>query len=171
MIFLKKILAFLLVALLLVSCAKSPSGEITLPGCFSADADITIGETVYTVCLNRFSEGRWQAEVMSPAAVKGLTFTIEGDTVTPGFKGLSFSFDRDKFPAGSVINIAIRAFDRLAAAPLGVIVGDENLLASGDIDGEAYALTVSKSGIPEHLEYGAMSVSFTRFDVAEEVEE
>lgn len=168
----KKILATLLIfTILLCGCSASPTDEVTLPSCFTSEAEITCGDTVYTAALNRYTEGWWQIEVLAPEVVKGLTFTIEGDTVTPGFKGLNFKFDTARFPAGSVIKSAVSGYDRLASLVLTATVGDESMMSSGDANGQEYTVVLTKAGLPSKMEIGDIVIEFTHFNLIEEVDE
>lgn len=164
--------AILLIFIMLCGCSVSPTSQVTLPPSFIAEADITVGETAYTASLSRYADSCWQVEMLSPAAVKGLIFTVSNGETEVSFDGLHFTFDTGRFPAGSVVSAVIKNMDRLYAQPLDVIVGDEQSLASGTLDDRAYTLTLSKNNIPIKFELAdGMCVEFTRFDLIEKVEE
>lgn len=166
----KRILIFILTAaVLLCGCQKAPTSTAELPKYYSTTADITVGDTTYGVFLSRFADSKWQVELMSPAAVKGLIFNVNGADTEVSFDGLRFTFDTERFPVGSVITTAIGSLDRLAAQTLEVINDDEESLATGSIGEESFTLTLSKTGIPQKLELlnCGMSIVFNTFDVVE----
>ncbi len=164
----KKILALLLAVVMLSGCAPTPTSTVELPKSFIAETDITVSETTYKVGLTRYGDGCWHAEVLEPLAVRGLTFDYDGGSVTPGYKGLSFTFDKSRFPAGAVVSTVVDSLDRLIPYPVDVIVGDEGLLASGEVGGESFAMSLTKAGIPERIEIGEMKVEFSTLNILEE---
>lgn len=105
----------------------------------------------------------------SPAAVKGLIFTITGGETDVSFDGLRFTFDTQRFPVGSVVQMTLSRLDRLFSSPVDVINGDEQCLATGSLGEESYTLTLSKTHIPQKLEFAdsEMSISFNSFDLIE----
>lgn len=163
------VIALAAAVVLLCGCTKMPTSEYCLSKCFVTDATITVGETEYGAALSRFADGYWLVELTSPAAVKGLIFTVSGENTEVSFDGLKFTFDTARFPAGSVVSEAIGHIDRLASETLTVINGDEQCLASGEIDGESYTLTLSKTLVPQKLELDGCGMCIT-FEGFEEVE-
>lgn len=162
----RKILVIFVVAILILSgCASAPTGSVSLPSCFEAETKITYGETDYGVMLSRFADGYWRVELMSPLAVKGLIFDISGENTDVGFNGLRFTFDTTRFPVGSVVTAAVGRLDRLFSSPIDTIKGDEQCLASGDIEGEGYTLTLTKNNVPMKLEMAAsgLCIEFLSF--------
>lgn len=140
-----------------------------LPPSYISDTEITVEDTVYGAVLSRYADGYWQIELSSPAAVKGLIFTVSGDNTDVAFDGLKFTFDTARFPVGSVVSKAIDCLDRLSAQPLDVIIGDEQCLASGEVGGESYTLTLSKTKVPQKLELAdcGMTIEFKTFEIIE----
>lgn len=168
----KKILTVIIpLILILASCAKAPTTQVKLPPSFTSEAEITVGDTAYSAAFNRFADGCWQVEMLSPAAVKGLIFTISGGETDVGFDGLHFTFDTNRFPAGSVISSATGAFDRLCSQEIDAINGEENSLATGTLGDDSYTLTMTKNHIPQRLELeSGMTIEFVKFDIIEQVE-
>lgn len=164
---------FLCAMTLLVGCSKAPTDEVTLPPCFSTETEITVEDTVYGAILSRYADGCWKVELTEPAAVKGLIFNISGENTEVAFDGLRFTFDTSRFPVGSVVSAAVGYLDRLAASPFTVINGEEQCLASGELDGKSYTLTMNRNKIPLKLEVddGRMTIDFTTFDVVEFIEQ
>ena len=154
---------------MLSGCTKSPVNTLELPKCFVTSTEISVGDTVYGAVLSRFSDGYWQIELDSPAAVKGLIFTISGADTEVSFDGLRFTFDTSRFPVGSVVSDVISRLDRRISKPIDVISGDEQSLATGKIDDEGYTLTLSKTNIPQKLELveSGMTIVFDTFDIAQ----
>ena len=157
----------------LTGCAQTPTSSVTLPSSFATDAKITVDDTVYGAYISRFAGGYWQIELKEPAAVKGLIFTVSGEDTEVSFDGLRFTFDTDKFPVGSVVAAAIDSLDRILASPVDVINGEESCLATGTIGNETYALTMSKTHIPQRLELTEckMTIDFYTFDTIEVTEQ
>lgn len=157
------------VLILLCGCTKSPTTALKLPQSYVTETEITAGDTVYGAVLSRFADGYWQIELCSPAAVKGLIFTVSGENTDVSFDGLKFTFDTNRFPVGSVVSSAIDCLDRLAAQELDVIVGEEQCLASGSLGEEDFTLTLSKTKVPQKLELvdSGMTVEFKTFDIVE----
>ncbi len=108
----------------------------------------------------------------SPAAVKGLIFNVAGEETGISFDGLRFTFDTQRFPVGSVVQTALTRLDRLFSAPIEIITGDEQCLASGDLGGESFALTLTRAHVPQKLELSdcGMSISFDSFEEIEREE-
>ena len=166
----KRILIFIVCAMsLLCGCAKAPTDSVTLPPCFSTETEITVEDTAYGAILSRYADGFWKVELLSPAAVKGLIFTVNGEETEVAFQGLRFTFDTARFPVGSVVSAAISKLDRLIASPIEVMNGDEQCLATGTVGGEGYTLTLSLTHVPTKLELAdsGMTVVFKTFDVVE----
>lgn len=159
--------------LLLSGCSRMPTSNVSLPQYFATEAVITIADTSYTAILSRRGDGYWNIELSAPAAVKGLIFTVSGENTEVSFDGLRFTFDTARFPVGSVVSAAIGYLDRLIASPIDVIAGEEQCLATGTLNDEPYALTLSKNNIPQKLELAGsgMTIEFTTFDVVEFVEQ
>ena len=159
--------------LLITGCTSNPTEAVTLPPSFGSEVNITVGETCYTANLSRFADGYWRVELSSPAAVKGLIFTVNGGETEVGFTGLRFTFDTSRFPVGSVVTSAIENLDRLFVSPIDVITGDESCLATGQIGEQSYALTLTRTHVPQKLELSdiGMTVEFLSFDVIEKIEE
>lgn len=157
----------------MTGCTTTPSSNVTLPSCFSTEAVITVSDTVYNAILTRFGDGYWKIELTAPMAVKGLIFTVDGANTEVSFDGLRFTFDTGRFPVGSVVSAAIGYLDRLIASTLDVITGDDQCLATGTLNSEAYTLTLSKTNVPKKLELAdsGMTIEFTTFDVVEIVEQ
>lgn len=166
------ILVLIPIILLLSACTENPTSTVTLPPCFSSEVNITVGDTVYGANLSRFADGYWKVELENPAAVKGLIFTVSGGETEVGFQGLRFTFDTARFPVGSVVAAAVDNLDRIISAPIDVLSGDENCLATGNVGGETYTLTLSKTHVPQKLELAVcgMVIEFLSFDVIETVE-
>lgn len=158
---------------MLSGCTQSPTSSVTLPPCFASEVTITAGDTVYGAKLSRFADGYWQIEMESPAAVKGLIFTISGGETEVGFDGLRFTFDTSRFPVGSVIAATIDNFDRIMSSPLDVINGEDSCLATGTIGDETYTLSLTKTHVPQKLELSncGMTIEFVSFDIIEIVEQ
>ena len=170
----KKLLLLLIpIILLFCGCTKSPTEEVTLPPCFNSEVNINVGDTSYTAYLSRYADGYWRIELLNPMAVKGLIFTVSGGETEVGFSGLQFTFDTSRFPVGSVITSATERIDKLMISPLDVITGDDNCLATGKLGEESFTLTLSKTHVPQKLEFTdiGMSVEFVSFDIIEVVEE
>lgn len=169
----KKIFAVALaLILLLTGCATSPTSSVTLPSSFTSETKITYGDTDYGVVLSRFADGYWQVELLSPLAVKGLIFTISGESTDVAFDGLKFTFDTARFPVGSVVSAAVKRLDRLISRPIEVINGEEQCLGSGEIEGESFTLSLQKNGVPLKLEMSTsgLTVEFLSFEETEVTE-
>ena len=158
--------------MLFAGCTQAPTSTVALPPNFSTETSINVGETNYSMVLSRFGDGYWKAELLSPAAVKGLIFTISGEDTEVSFDGLRFTFDTGRFPVGSVVSSAIDSLDRLIVSPLDVINGEDQCLSTGAIDGKSYTLTLTKNHIPTKLELldSGMTLEFQTFDIVEYVE-
>ena len=167
------ILLLIPIILLLAGCTESPTASVTLAPSFSSNVNITVGETVYGANMSRFADGYWRVELDTPTAVRGLIFTISGGNTEVDFDGLRFTFDTARFPVGSVVGTAIDNLDRILSGPIDVINGEENCLATGSIGEESYAMTLSKTHVPQKLELTecGMTIEFTSYDVIEFVEE
>ena len=85
------VIALAAAVVLLCGCTKMPTSEYCLSKCFVTDATITVGETEYGAALSRFADGYWLVELTSPAAVKGLIFTVSGENTEVSFDGLKFT--------------------------------------------------------------------------------
>lgn len=158
--------------LLLTGCSTSPTSSVSLPSCFTSETKITYADTDYGVTLSRFADGYWQVELLSPLAVKGLIFTISGESTDVTFDGLKFTFDTSRFPVGSVVSAAVKRLDRLIASPVDVINGEEQCLGSGELDGESFTLSMTKNGVPLKLEMATsgLCVEFLSFEETETVQ-
>ena len=170
----KRIVVFLICAvLILCGCSKAPTSNVSLPTNFATETVITVEDTVYNAILSRYADGYWKIELLAPMAVKGLIFTVSGENTEVSFDGLRFTFDTARFPVGSVVTAAISYLDRLIASPIDVIKGEEQCLATGTINEEAYTLTLSKTNVPQKLELAdsGMTIEFTTFDIVEFVEQ
>ena len=167
------ILLLIPIILLLASCTESPTSSVTLAPSFSSNVNITVGETCYGANISRFADGYWRVELDTPAAVKGLIFTVSGGETEVGFDGLKFTFDTSRFPVGSVVSTAIGNIDRIMSSPLDVISGEENCLATGTIGEESYTMTLTKTHVPQKLELAncGMVIEFMSYDVIEMVEQ
>lgn len=157
----------------MTGCAKNPSSSVTLPPSFVSEVEITADETAYGATLSRFADGYWQVELSSPAAVKGLIFTVNAGDTEVGYEGLKFTFDTSRFPVGSVVAAAIDNLDRIFASPLAVINGEEECLATGSSGEESYTFTLTKNYVPKKLELAkcGLCINFTNFSEIEKVEE
>ena len=167
------ILLLIPIILLLTGCTESPTASVTLAPSFSSNVNITVGDTSYGANLSRFADGYWRVELDTPAAVKGLIFTVSGGETEVGFDGLKFTFDTARFPVGSVVAAAIDNLDRILCAPIDVINGEETCLATGTIGEESYTMTLTKTHVPQKLELAncGMVIEFMSYDVIEMVEQ
>lgn len=159
--------------MLLAGCTESPTASVTLAPSFSSNVNITVSDTSYGANLSRFADGYWRVELDTPAAVKGLIFTVSGGETEVGFDGLKFTFDTARFPVGSVVAAAIDNLDRILCAPIDVINGEETCLATGTIGEESYTMTLTKTHVPQKLELAncGMVIEFMSYDVIEMVEQ
>lgn len=123
--------------------AESVAESISRP--FDVVATIKMGGIEAEADLNRTENGVCTFLFHKPAALDGMTVTLDRDTIGLSYLGLSVEADSEKVLSSSVTK-AIVASINLAAEPSGVTVGVDGsaILVSGKTDSGDFTLRLDQ---------------------------
>ncbi|MGI5856197.1 MAG: hypothetical protein ACOX64_07030 [Candidatus Merdivicinus sp.] len=123
--------------------AESVAESINRP--FDVAATIKMGGIEAEADLNRTENGVCTFLFHQPAALDGMTVTLDRDTIGLSYLGLSVEADSEKVLSSSVTK-AIVASINLAAEPSGVTVGVDGsaILVSGKTDSGDFTLRLDQ---------------------------
>ncbi len=112
---------------------------------FSAKADIKFGDLTATADINRTAPDAFTAVLNSPAALKGMTFTYQGETIRVSYKGLSVDLNEDGFAARAMTSAVVKALDSAAKdTGASVKVKGNTVEIAGKNDNGEFTLTLDK---------------------------
>lgn len=150
----KRILAVcigvLLLAGVLAGCGNKGKGGAEDPSTwlgdpFTCTANIQYGDIAAVAVIDKRSPISCDISFESPAALTGMKFCFEEDTVTANYKGMEVSFNPSSIP-GSAITKAIVSAVNSAVKGQGVKVEvvDKTLVVKGDNENGKFELVLDK---------------------------
>lgn len=141
----KRIFSVLCLLLVLCSCASAKEVKPQLGG-ISFSAEVTYYNENYAFDGHLEKNGTLKAEITSPKELEGLNFTLNGDSVTVEYKGLSYTPVEGSMPFSRVMEEIYLPLRELALSDK--VTSDKE----GRVEEKGrYALTLSPTGLPQKL--------------------
>lgn len=143
----KKLVCAVLVCLLLCSCGSSKTQPV-LKG-ITFFAEMTYYNESYSFEGELLSDGNLVAVITAPEELKDLTLTLNDDSVTAEYKGLTYTPVEGSMPFSAVMSEFYAPIKEINEKKF---VADSNGKIKFNSNGCEATLTVSPTGLPQKLE-------------------
>ncbi len=139
----------LLTVFVLCGCAK-PKNITPVLNNISFTSNILYEDQEF-LCDVSIIENKISCTVNSPEQLKGLAFNVDQNNLSAEFMGLSYEYDLNSLPHGSIIKILFKILNDVTE--LEVLSTEKNCEIKGSTDGYKYEFVFSPSGLPIILKF------------------
>lgn len=140
----KKICALLAAVLLTLSgCAAEKKIQPVKNGSFVCSVDIQYGDVQSSANLTRKPEGGYTIDLLSPDALRGMQFQLDGKSAKLNYMGITIDVTRQLPQAAAVVMIAQVLDTLLSLKEVAANLSGQNLTFSGNTDTFSYQVKMN----------------------------
>lgn len=147
----KKIAAWLLLLpmlLLLWGCSTRLEERPTVPEQFEGELEVVYDGNTFKGFMKKLNAGSCTFEVSDPPELKGLVVSVEGESVTMTYMGITYTLPSEKLPQAARVADLSSVLDHMA----GVTVSSENYdaeqrMVEDSVQGISYRAYFDETGV------------------------